>query len=128
MFCVTGANRHDSVVFEALVDALPAVGGKPGRPRRWPGKLHADKGYDFARCRAHLKRRGIQDRIARRGIERNDRLGRYRWVVERTHSWLAAFGKLRTRFERRIDIHTAMLSLACCVICVRRLLPFCSRS
>ena len=125
MFCVTGANRHDSVVFEALVDALPAVGGKPGRPRRWPGKLHADKGYDFARCRAHLKRRGIQDRIARRGIERNVRLGRYRWGVERTHSWLAAFGKLRTRFERRIDIHTAMLSLACCVICVRRLLPFC---
>jgi IS5 family transposase len=87
--------------------------------------LHADKGYDFARCRAHLKRCGIQDRIARRGIERNDRLGRHRWVVERTHAWLTAFGKLRTRFERRIDIHTALLSLACCVICGRRLFPFC---
>ncbi|WP_295954100.1 IS5 family transposase [Rhodoferax sp.] len=124
-FCVTGANRHGSVVFEELVDALPAVGGKPSRPRRWPDKLHADKGYDFARCRAHLKRRGIQDCIARRGIEHNDRLGRHRWVVERTHAWLAAFGKLRTRFERRIDIHVALLSLACCVICVRRFLPFC---
>ncbi|WP_198973204.1 transposase, partial [Xylophilus sp. ASV27] len=87
------------VVFEDLVDALPAVGGKPGRPRRRPGKLHADKGYDYPRCRVHLKRRGIQDRIARKGIERNDRLGRHRWVVERTHAWLAAFGKLRTRFE-----------------------------
>lgn len=125
MFCVTGANRHDSVVFEELVDALPAVGGKPGRPRRWPDKLHADKGYDFARCRAHLKRRSVGDRIARRGIERNDRLGRHRWVVERTHAWLAGFGKLRIRFERRIDIHVARLSLACCVICVRKLLPFC---
>lgn len=80
IFCVTGANRHDSVVFEELVDALPAVGGKRGRPRRWPEKLHADKGYDYPRCRAHLKRRGIQDRIARKGIERNDRLGRHRWV------------------------------------------------
>lgn len=125
IFCVTGANRHDSVVFEELVDALPAIGGKPGRARRWPGKLHADKGYDFARCRAHLKRRSIKDRIARRGIERNDRLGRHRWVVERTHSWLAALGKLRTRFERRIDIHVALLSLACCVICVRTLEVFC---
>ena len=43
-------------------------------------------------CRAHLRLRGIQDRIARKGIERNDRLGRHRWVVERIHAWLAAFG------------------------------------
>lgn len=121
MFCVTGANRHDSVVFEELVDALPAVRGKRGRPLRWPTKLHADKGYDFARCRRHLQRRGIQDRIARRGVECNDRLGRHRWVVKRTHAWLAAFGKLRIRFERRIDTHVALLSLACCVICVRSL-------
>jgi IS5 family transposase len=125
MFCVTGANRHDSVVFEQLVDALPAIAGRPGRPRRWPDKLHADKGYDFARCRSHLRMRGIQDRIARRGIERNDRLGRHRWVVERTHAWLAAFGKLRVRFERRIDSHLALLSLACSVICVRTLMRFC---
>jgi len=66
MFCVTGANRHDSVVFEELIDAMPGAGGKRGRPRRWPDKLHADKGYDFARCRDHIKRRGIQDRIAQR--------------------------------------------------------------
>ncbi len=125
MFCVTGANRHDSVVFEQLVDALPDVRGKRGRPRRWPGKLHADKGYDFARCRAHLRRRGIVDRIARRGIERNDRLGRHRWVVERTHAWLAAFGKLRVRFERSVHTHVALLSLACSVICVRSLMWLC---
>ena len=59
----------------------------------------------------------IQNRIARKGIECNDRLGRHRWVVERTHAWLAALGKLRIRFERRIDIHLALLSLACSVIC-----------
>lgn len=34
MFCVTGANRHDSAVFEQLVDALPDVRGKCGKPRR----------------------------------------------------------------------------------------------
>jgi len=121
MFCVTAANRHDSVVFEDLVDALPTIKGKPGRPRRWPQKLHADKAYDCVRCHDHLKDRGIKDRIARKGVQRRDRLGRHRWVVERTHSWLAVFGKLRTRFERRIDIHLALLSLACCVICVRSL-------
>ncbi|SPS02893.1 transposase (fragment) [Cupriavidus taiwanensis] len=116
---VTGANRHDSVVFEDLVDAIPAVPGLSGRPRRRPDKLHADKGYDFARCRRHLRKRRISPRIARRGIERNDRLVKHRWVVERTHAWLAAFGKLRIRFERRIDTHVALLTLACAVICSR---------
>ncbi len=85
--CVTGANRHDSVVFEELIDALPPIGGKPGRPRRWPGKLHADKAYDIERCRNFLKQRGIIAPIARKSIERNDRLGRHRWVVERTQAW-----------------------------------------
>ncbi|MEP9677176.1 MULTISPECIES: IS5 family transposase [Xanthomonas] len=123
-FCVTGANRHDSVVFEELVDALPPIAGKPGRPRRWPGKLHADKAYDIDRCRHHFKARGITPRIARKGIERN-RLGRHRWVVERTHAWFAGMGKLRIRFERRIDIHLAWLSIACSIICLRILPEFC---
>lgn len=67
MFASPGANRRDSVVFEQLINALPKARGKPGRPRRWPKKLHADKGYEFPSRRAHLKRRRIQDRTARRG-------------------------------------------------------------
>lgn len=125
MFCVTGANRHDSVVFEEMIDALPAIKGKPGRPRRWPDKLHADKAYDCRRCRQHLRRRGIRVRIARKGIESKERLGRHRWVVERTHAWLAAFGKLRVRFERSITTHVALLSLACSIICLRTLRRLC---
>ena len=85
--CVTGANRHDSIVFERLVDALPAIRGKRGRPLRWPTKLHADKAYDCHRCRDHLRLRGIKSRIARKGIESKERLGRHRWVVERTPGW-----------------------------------------
>jgi len=86
MFCVTGANRHNSVVFEGLVDAIPSVAGQRGRPRTRPDKLHTDKGYDFPRCRQHLRRRGIKVRIARKGRECKKRLGRHRWVVERTHA------------------------------------------
>ncbi|BCL86746.1 hypothetical protein MAFF301069_39530 (plasmid) [Ralstonia pseudosolanacearum] len=122
---VTGANRHDSVVFEVLVDAIPSVPGLDGRPRCRPDKLHADKGYDFARCRRHLRKRGMTPRIARRGIEKNDRLGKHRWVVERTHAWLAGFGKLRIRFERSLQTHLALLTLACAVICGRFVDRFC---
>jgi IS5 family transposase len=123
--CVTGANRHDSIVFERLVDAIPTVPGLPGRPRHRPDALHADKGYDFDRCRRHLRRRGITARIARRGVDSGERLGRHRWVVERTHAWLAGFGKLRIRFERQLDTHLALLRLACAVICLRFVERFC---
>src|SRR6202048_5416539 len=50
-FLLTGANVHDSVPFEELLDAIPPVAGKLGRPRRRPEKLHADKAYDHRRCR-----------------------------------------------------------------------------
>nr|WP_254603654.1 IS5 family transposase [Burkholderia lata] len=116
---VTGANRHDSMAFEPTLNAIPAVPGLSGQPRKRPGKLHADKGYDFTRCRRYLKQRGIKARIARRGVESSERLGRHRWVVESTHAWIAGFGKLRIRFERRLDIHVALLALAAAVICSR---------
>ena len=107
------------MLFEQLLDAVPAVSGLQGRPRKRPDKLHADKGYDYAKCRTALRQRGIQARIARRGMHSSQRLGRHRWVVERTHAWFAGFGKLRIRFERRLDIHQALLTLAAAIICSR---------
>lgn len=119
MVLVSAANRHDSMLFERCVDAIAAVKGLQGRPRRRPDKLHADKGYDYPRCRRHLNKCRIVSRIARRGIESSERLGKHRWVVERTHGWFADFGKLRIRFERRLDIHIALLKLAAAIICAR---------
>jgi len=114
---LTGANRHDSVVFEALVDAVPPTKTPAGRRRKRPAKLHADKGYDYPRCRRALSRRGIKVRIARRGVDSSERLGRHRWVVERTLAWLNRYRRLTVRYERRADIHQAFLTLGCCLIC-----------
>lgn len=122
---LSGANVHDSQRFIPLIKALPAVAGKRGRPRRRPAKLHADKGYDFPFCRAYLHRRGIVPRIARRGIESKERLGRHRWVVERTLAWLHQFRRLRIRYDRRAAIHLAFLRLACALIAWRSLRRFC---
>ena len=51
-----------------------------------------------------------------------ERLGRFRWVVERTLSWLNRFRRLKVRYERRADIHQAFLSLGCTLICRRTLI------
>ena len=112
---------HDSVPFEQMLDAIPAIRGKRGRPRRRPRKLHADKAYDHRRCRHACRRRGITPRIARRGVETSERLGRYRWVIERTFAWLNRFRRLTIRYERRIDIHSAFTSIACSLIALRAL-------
>jgi hypothetical protein len=96
---VSGANRHDSKMFERCVNAVHAIKKLPSRPCQRPTKLHADKGYDYRRCRAHLRQKDITSRIARRGVESSERLGKYRWIVERTHAWFAGFGKLRIRFK-----------------------------
>jgi Transposase DDE domain len=80
----TAANVHDSKVLEEAVDAISPIRKPRGRPRKRPEKLHADKGYDFPCCRQALRKRGVTARIARRGIESSERLGRHRWVVERT--------------------------------------------
>lgn len=121
----SAANVHDSKLFETLVDAIPDILKPRGRPRKRPAKLHADKGYDYPRCHRALKQRRIQSRIARRGIESSARLGRHRWVVERTLSWLNKFRRLKVRYERRADIHQAFLSLGCALICWNFVERFC---
>lgn len=117
----SAANVHDSRMLAALVDAVPPVRHGRGRPKRRPQKLHADKGYDYPACRAALRRRHITPRIARRGVESAERLGRWRWVVERTLSWLHRFRRLTVRYERRADLYQAFLTLACALICHRML-------
>jgi transposase len=119
---ITGANRHDSMLVEPILDSLSPVKGRGrGRPRRRPVKLHADKAYDNKRVRRYLRRRGITARIARIGVDSSERLGRHRWVVERTISWLLAFRRLAVRYDRSATTITAVATLAITIICARRL-------
>jgi hypothetical protein len=79
---LSGANRHDSRMLAATLDAVPPV--RHG-PRRRPDKLHADKAYEHRRCRIECRRRSIVHRIARCGVDVSERLGRYRWTSRMLH-------------------------------------------
>lgn len=93
---------------------------------RKPGEVMGDRGYDSDPHRMELSGRGIATAIARRGEEHGSGLGLFRWVVERTISWLHQFRRLRVRYERRADIHVAFLAIGCIVICHRmRMDSFC---
>jgi transposase len=122
---LSGADRHDSVMLAPTLDAAPGVRRGRGRPRRRPDKLHADKAYDHRRCRAECRARSVTPRIARRGVDTSERLGRHRWVVERTLAWLARFRRLAVRYERRADIHEAFVTLGCALVCMNQITRFC---
>jgi len=83
---VIRVNRNDVTQAKRLIEATPPVRGKRGRSRRRPRALHAGRGYDSDEVRRWLIARGIRPVIARRNTARGSGLGRYRWVVERTHA------------------------------------------
>lgn len=87
------------------------------RPRlRRPGKLHGDKGYDYRHLRRWLSSRGIRHRLARKGIESSQRLGKHRWVVERTVSCLSGCRRLHRRCERKPEHFLAFTAIAATLI------------
>ena len=120
-FLLTAANRPDAAELEALLEAVPPVRGKRGQPRRRPQALLGDRGYHSRRALEALSARRITPLVARQRQRHGSGLGRQRWVVERTISWLHQHRRLRLRYERRADIHEALLSIACSLICFRAL-------
>lgn len=119
---LTGANRNDVTRLLPPVDGVGPVAGKVGRPRKRSDRLLADRGYDHDKYRRELRKRGVKPIIARRGAEHGSGLGKERWVVERSFARLHNFRRLRTRYERRAELHLAFMQLGCAVIS-RRALP-----
>ena len=120
-FRLTAANRNDCLELVALVEAIPPVRGKRGRPKRRPASVVGDRGYQGRAASEHLRRKKITPLIAKQRTEHGSGLGKQRWVVERTISWLHQHRRLRIRYERRADIHEAFVSIACSLICLRAL-------
>jgi transposase len=122
---LTGGNRNDVVALLPLVEAIPRVRGRRGRPRQRPVSVYADRGYDHDKYRKLVHAKGIGTRIARRGTGHGSGLGVVRWVVERTIAWYHGMRRLRTRWERRDDMHEAFLGLATCIITYRHVTRLC---
>ena len=101
-----------------------------GRPRRYPERLIADRGYDSNGARRWLKRRGIQPIIPSRENNpratdqdgRHLRRYRHRWIIERTIEWIGSFRRLVVRYERLIQNYAGLLHMACALLTLRRVL------
>ena len=117
---LSGANVNDDKLLEEVLDTAPGVSGhRRGRPRFRPGKLHGDKAYDIKACLAALKRRRIVSRIARRGVDSSQRLGRRRWVIERSISWSNGSRRLKVRYEQQPEMYLAFCWLGAALVNLR---------
>jgi transposase len=110
------ANRNDSPLLAPTLDTLGDLALPPGETT-----VHLDRGYDSAKTRAELERRGLLGCIAKRGKPAPLRASS-RWVVERTNSWQNAFKKLAWCTERNDEVINFYLAFANALIIVRRLI------
>ena len=124
---ITDAPRHSAgrgSSWRQRPRRLPAPGDashpRPARTATRTADRPPDRGYDYQPVRDELTRRGLAAEIARRGLPAPIQVGQ-RWVVERSHAWLNAFGKLRWCTERRRLCVQFYLALACVIVIVRRL-------
>ena len=123
----TAGQRHDSIVFELVLDQVHVPRPGRGRPRCRPDAVSADKAYSSRGNRAYLRRRGIRatipeksDQIAAR--QRRRRGGRPpsfdreaykdRNVVERAINKLRATRAVGTRYDKRDFVYRGTIDVA----------------
>jgi transposase len=120
---ITGANRNESREALNLVDDIPPIRGRRGRPRRKPKALYGDRQYGTPRNHQGLKERGIEDHLAQQRTSHGSGLGKIRWIVESALSWVGQARRLKIRYEVLPAMHRAFhylqLARICCKILQR---------
>jgi hypothetical protein len=111
------ANDHDSPLLEpTLAGICDMIGPWPDRPA-----MHLDRGYDSAKTRDLLEILGYEAHIAARGVPAPIQAGK-RWPVERLHSWMNGYGKLRRCTDKLTSVVQFYLYLAATLTVIRRLI------
>ena len=113
-----GANRHDSPL---LAPTLQAASRQLDHILPADRTCHLDRGYDSQPTRQLLDQLGFNGEIARKGVPAPIQAGT-RWVVERTHSWMNGYGKLRRCTERNGKVVDFYLYLAAALVTIRQLI------
>jgi hypothetical protein len=90
------ANNHDSPLLEpTLAGICDMIGPLPDQPC-----LHLERGYASDKTRDLLEILGYDAEIAVKGTPAPIQAGK-RWPVERCHSWMNGYGKLRRNTDKR---------------------------
>jgi transposase len=118
---LTPGQRHEAVVFESLMESGAIKRRGPGRPKRRPYRVVADKGDSSRPIRQYARQHGIQITIPRKQNAChkgpfNSALYRLRNRIERLVNRCKQFRRLATRYEKRAVNYRAMWLIAATVL------------
>lgn len=119
----TPANIRDDIPAVEMVESMPPIKQPRGRPRRKPGELIGDRGYGFAWIIQAIVALGIVSLLCPRGSPHGSGLGKRRYVIERTLSWLGNFRRVKLCYEKTGVHFQAFHNLAAGIVCAGRLTP-----
>jgi transposase len=119
----TPANIRDDIPAVEMVESMPPIKQPRGRPRRKPGELIGDRGYGFAWIIQAIVALGIVSLLCPRGSPHGSGLGKRRYVIERTLSWLGNFRRVKLCYEKTGVHFQAFHNLAAGIVCAGRLDP-----
>jgi len=114
---VSAANVND------VSQLLPTVVPCPHPKFVQPVSLQGVRAYHSKDHEDLLRRMDITPVIAHRGQPHGSGLGTTRYVVERTIAAVHHNRRLKLRYEKRPELHTAFFTLACIKLCRYRLNP-----
>jgi transposase len=127
-----GANRHDTVLFAATLEAA----GRRGLVCDIE-TLHLDRGYDSKAVRSECRALGLDDIVCARQRRKGTKPGKrrtpkprplgLRWPVERTNSWLSNFGQMRRNTDRRIAHRLTQMALVITLLITAKLIDWRNR-
>ena len=118
------ANQPDAELAVELLDAIPPCGGRRGPPRRRPTVLRGEGAYGIKAIIAAVVQRRVRSLLAPYGKARKEHgsgLGKTRYVVERSLSWMSNFRRLKLCYERFGEHFQAFHELAACLICANHI-------
>jgi transposase len=118
------ANQRDEELVAPMLKNFPRLPDKKGKKRGKPKALQGDRGYGFVATIKLVVSLMIVSLLAPRGRPHGSGLGKTRYVVERTMSWISNYRRLKLCYERTGTHFRAFHVLAACVICSNRLAGF----
>lgn len=122
MVATTPANVPDQAVFLDMLDSMPPVKMPAGPPRYKPTAAMGDRAYGTKEIIAEVVERRIASLLAPRNQKQHGSgLGKVRFVIERTLSWMGNYRRLKLCYERTGAHWQAMNELAACLICAKRI-------
>jgi transposase len=132
---LTSGQRADCTQFDTVLDKIRVQRLGPGRPRRLPNSVGADKAYSNSLIRSYLRRRGIRHVIPEKSDSRTARWRRgsdggrppgfdrtrykARNTVERAINKIKQFRAVATRYDKRQYIYLGSVTAAALFIWLR---------